>query len=257
VPGFFVSCDGKIENSRIIFTTTTGIKRMTLVTGLTLATLLATSTHFSAQGREVNVSDAGGSGAQAITAQIWVDNWFALSVNGSPLLEDSTPYNTERSFNAEQVTFRADLPLTVAFEFRDFMENDTGLEYIGSGRQQMGDGGAIAQFFDTASGAVIGVSDADWKCLVVHHAPVSTSCESASSPVVGQGDCASQITSAPANWTAPGFDDSSWASATEHSERAVSPKDGYDQISWNSKAELIWGTDLERDNIVLCRATFQ
>ena len=56
------------------------------------------------------------------------------------------------------------------------------------------------------------------------------------------------------NWTSVDFDDSDWASATVHSERDVGPKDGYDAISWDSSAELIWGDDLERDNIVLCRA---
>ena len=56
-------------------------------------------------------------------------------------------------------------------------------------------------------------------------------------------------------WTQPGFDDSSWANASVHSESAVRPKDGYDQISWNTNAKLIWGPDLQKDNIVLCRAT--
>ena len=77
---------------------------------------------------------------------MWVDNWFRLFANGAPLLEDSVAYRTERSFNAERFTFNADLPLTLAFEFRDFMQNETGLEYIGTRRQQLGDGGAIAQF---------------------------------------------------------------------------------------------------------------
>lgn len=35
----------------------------------------------------------------------------------------------------------------------------------------------------------------------------------------------------------------------------VSTKDGYDDISWNEAAELIWGSDLEIDNTVLLRAT--
>lgn len=212
-----------------------------------LATALA-----SPVAAQVNESVVEGTGATEVEAEIWVDNWFAMSVNGVAVLEDSTPYLTERSFNAERVTFAADLPMTVAFEFRDFMENDTGLEYIGTRRQQMGDGGAIAQFM--VDGEVIGVSDAGWQCLVVHHAPVETSCEGANDPQVGEGECAAQIDEAPAGWTSADFDDSGWDAAVEHSAAAVDPKMGYDDIDWDSAAELIWGADLERDNIVLCRA---
>jgi hypothetical protein len=39
------------------------------------------------------------------------------------------------------------------------------------------------------------------------------------------------------------------------SEGDVGPKDGYDEISWNGAAALIWGTDLEIDNTVLFRTT--
>lgn len=94
--------------------------------------------------RDVNQSQINSAGGTAIIGEIWVDNWFALSVNGVKLMEDSTAYHTERSFNAERVQFNADFPMTITFEFRDSMENDTGLEYIGSNRQQIGDAGAIA-----------------------------------------------------------------------------------------------------------------
>lgn len=220
---------------------------------LPICILVLFPTFTTAQSRDLNESSVSTSGAEKITAEIWVDNWFAMSVNGASVLEDSTPYNTERSFNAERATFAVDLPMTVAFEFRDFMENDTGLEYIGSNRQQMGDGGAIAQFMD-AGGQVFGATTSDWKCLVVHHAPIKTSCEKANDPQIGVGDCAAKISEAPADWTSATFDDSAWPNATEHSANAVSPKQGYDAISWSSDAALIWGGDLERDNIVLCRA---
>ncbi|MDC0737900.1 PEBP family protein [Cognatishimia sp. SS12] len=191
--------------------------------------------------------------AEDITAEIWVDNWFALHVNGEKVGEDSVAYKTERSFNAETLRFQAALPMTVAVELRDFMENDTGLEYIGSRKQQMGDGGAILQF--SANGKVIGASSADWKCEVIHHAPVQSACAKSSNPQIGVGACAGTISAAPAGWTEPGFDDSGWANAIEQSEQAVRPKDGYDRISWDDAAHLIWSADLERDNIVLCRAT--
>ncbi len=192
-----------------------------------LCLLILVPTLAPAQSRDLNESTVSTNGAETITAEIWVDNWFAMSVNGAPVLEDSTAYNTERSFNAERVTFNADLPMTVAFEFRDFIENDTGLEYIGSNRQQMGDGGAIAQFVD-AQGQVLGVTSSDWKCMVIHHAPVQTSCESARDPQIGLGECAADIDDAPADWTSATFDDSAWSDATENTSDAVRPKQAND-----------------------------
>lgn len=190
---------------------------------------------------------------QALKADIWVDNWFAMYANGALVIEDSVPITTERSFNAETVTFTADLPITIAFEAKDFKENDSGLEYIGTNRQQMGDGGMIAQFRDAASGETVAVTDADVRCLVIHRAPLDRSCADERAPVAGVGACAFEMTETPANWTAPDFDDSTWPLATEHSARDVSPKDGYDTIDWDPDAHLIWSDDLVQDNTLLCR----
>ncbi|WP_299772530.1 PEBP family protein [uncultured Tateyamaria sp.] len=192
-----------------------------------------------------------------ITADIWADNWFDMSVNGTKVLEDSVPITTERSFNAETVTFAVELPMTIAIKAMDFKENDTGLEYIGSRRQQMGDGGLIAQFVDVDTGETVAVTDDNMRCLVVHHAPVDRSCEASSNPVAGKGACAFELTEEPADWTAPGFDTSGWPKATLHTARAVDPKDGYDTVSWSEDAQFIWGPDLERDNTILCRVTIE
>ena len=189
-----------------------------------------------------------------LTGEVWVDNWFTLWANGQKVIEDSTPYKTERSFNAERFTFEAEMPVTLAFEFRDFMENETGLEYIGSRRQQMGDGGAIAQFKD-AGGKLIAVTDEAWRCLVRQHAPVDERCEKERDPKVDTGACAQEVAAVGDDWTSPTFDDSAWPTATEHSARDVGPKDGYDEIRWDRSAQLIWAPDLKRDNIVLCRLT--
>ena len=189
---------------------------------------------------------------QTLTADIWVDNWFAMSVNGALVLEDSVPITTERSFNAETATFTADLPMTIAIIAKDFKENDTGLEYIGTRRQQMGDGGLIAQFKD-ASGATVAVTNSDTRCLVVHRAPVDVTCAASFNPVEDTGACASEVTEIPADWTSPSFDDSGWPAATEHSARAVGPKGGYDEIRWDGSAALIWSNDLVQDNTLLCR----
>ena len=92
-----------------------------------------------------------GPGASSIRGEVWADNWFAFYLGDRPIVEDSVSIGTERSFNAEAFVFNADYPLQLNFVAKDFKENDTGLEYIGRGNQQMGDGGLIAQFTDTAT----------------------------------------------------------------------------------------------------------
>lgn len=190
--------------------------------------------------------------AETYAGDVWADNWFALSVNGTQVAEDSVSITTERSFNAESFAFEVTPPFVLALTAKDFKENNTGLEYIGSRRQQMGDGGVIFQLTD-ASGQTVAVSNDGWQCLVVHEAPLDKSCESESNPVAGQGACGFETTDEPSGWDTLGFDASDWPAATVHSANAVDPKGGYDEITWDSAAELIWGPDLETNNTVLCR----
>ncbi len=190
--------------------------------------------------------------AETYTADVWADNWFSFSVNGEQVAEDSVSITTERSFNAESFSFTAERPLVLALSAKDFKENDTGLEYIGTHKQQMGDGGVIVQVKD-ASGETIAVTNSEWKCLVTHRAPIEKSCAQESNPIAGQGACGFEIAEEPSGWASVDFDATDWPAATEHSESAVSPKDGYDHISWDSSAKLIWGPDLETDNTMLCR----
>lgn len=190
--------------------------------------------------------------ADSIRADVWADNWFALYVNDKLVKEDSVSINTERSFNKESFDFEATRPFVLNFIAKDFKANDTGLEYIGTGRQQMGDGGLIAQFSNGSD--MVAVTDASWKCLVVHEAPLNKSCERSPDPVAGQGACTFNITSEPDGWKSLDFDDGDWPSATQYSERQVGPKDGYDQVRWSTSAKLIWGPDLEQSNTILCRA---
>lgn len=194
-------------------------------------------------------------GTRSVTADIWVDNWFEMYVNGTEVIEDSVPITTERSFNAETITFTADMPMTIAIQAKDFKENDTGLEYIGTNRQQMGDGGMIAQFRDTDTGEIVATTNSDMRCLVVQRAPLDRSCAGETDPVAGEGACAFEETEIPKDWTEPGFDDSAWAAAVEHTADEVSPKDGYDRIDWDNSARLIWSDDLVQDNTLLCRLT--
>jgi hypothetical protein len=52
--------------------------------------------------------------SSSFTAEVWADNWFSLYVNGTLVGEDSVPITTERSFNAETITFNATYPLSIA-----------------------------------------------------------------------------------------------------------------------------------------------
>jgi hypothetical protein len=190
-----------------------------------------------------------------IKAEVWADNWFAMYVNGEKVAEDSVPITTERSFNKETAYFSKTAPVQLAFIIKDFKENDTGLEYIGTDRQQMGDGGFIAQFTDTNTGKVTGFSDENWKCTVIHKAPLDKSCDKLKNPVAGQAPCTFSSQEEPSGWKTAGFDDSKWNMATVYSKQEVGPKDGYDEVNWDSRSKLIWTSDLKSDNTILCRAT--
>jgi phosphatidylethanolamine-binding protein (PEBP) family uncharacterized protein len=187
--------------------------------------------------------------------EAWSDNWFAAYLGSELIVEDSVSINTERSFNAETATFTGSYPLQLNFILKDYKENDTGLEYIGENNQQMGDGGFIAQITDTITNTVIAVSNSDWKCEVLHQAPLDKSCESETNPIAGVGACDFYSIEEPTNWKTSTFDDTAWDYATEHSAADVGPKDGYDEISWHENAQLIWGSDLETDNTLICRVT--
>lgn len=122
-------------------------------------------------------------------AEVWADNWFSLYVNGQLVGEDSVPITTERSFNSESMTFEAAYPLTIAMVSKDFKETDSGLEYIGEGNQQMGDGGFIAQFTDLSTGAVVATTSKNWRGFVMQTAPLNVACEKSSDP---NTDCLSE-----------------------------------------------------------------
>lgn len=187
--------------------------------------------------------------------EAWADNWFAAYLGDQLLVEDSVPITTERSFNAEVVEFTSGYPLHLNLILKDFRENDTGLEYIGSQRQQMGDGGFILQITDLDTNEVVAYSDTRWKCKVIHRAPLNDACAAQENPRPGVAPCDNRIEAEPAGWKSADFDDSHWPDAVEHSVAEVSPKGGYDRIDWAPQARLIWGEDLKKDNTLLCRVT--
>ena len=85
----------------------------------------------------------GTEGAVRLRCDVWADNWFAFYLGENAIAEDSVPITTERSFNAESFEFSGDYPLVLNFVVKDFKQDDSGLEYIGTRRQQIGDGGFI------------------------------------------------------------------------------------------------------------------
>jgi len=189
-----------------------------------------------------------------IKADIYVDNWFALYQEGELIKEDSVPFKTERSFNTESFTFSTELPAQFSIIIRDYYENDSGLEYIGGRRQQMGDGGFVAQFFNADTNELIDVSDSSWSCLVTHRAPLNRSCVRDDNP---EQTCESEINEAPEGWMLSSFDDSAWSPAIEWAFNAVRPHGGYRDAQWRDEAKIIWSEDLEVDNELLCRFTIE
>ena len=183
-------------------------------------------------------------------AEVWADNWFDLYVNGKKVGSDSVPITTEKSFNSEKIKFTATYPLTIGVIAKDFTENASGLEYIGKSNQQIGDAGFILQIRETSSGKIVGYTTNKWRSFVVNTAPTNPSCVTSKTPLT---DCLHKDFTIPKSWNTYSFKDSSWKYATSYSKEAVGVKEGYFDISWNSKSSLIWSSDLKLDNVVLFR----
>lgn len=192
--------------------------------------------------------------ARTFTAEVWADNWFSLTVNGDLVGEDSVPITTERSFNAETIEFQASYPLTIALVAKDYREDDSGLEYIGTDRQQMGDGGVIAQITDATTGEVVAATGPTWRGLVIQRAPLDVACEKAADPAT---ECTFEASPEPDGWTDADFDDADWFEASTFTAEEVGAKDGYTEIEWDPSAELIWAESLKQDNTILWRTTVE
>jgi hypothetical protein len=182
--------------------------------------------------------------------EVWADNWFALYLGETKVAEDSVPITTERSFNAETFFFNGSYPLELNVVIKDYIQNDTGLEYIGTPNQQIGDGGFIMQITDTSMNKVVAVSSSAWKCLVIQKAPLNPSCEKDADP---SKTCRSKIDPEPAGWKGTGYDVSGWENATVYTAAQVGVKEGYTTIAWDASARLIWTSDLKLDNTLLCK----
>jgi len=184
-------------------------------------------------------------------ADVWADNWFALYVNGELVGEDSVPITTQRSFNKERISFTSTYPLTIAVLAKDYIEDTSGLEYIGTPQQQIGDGGLIAQIRDERTGRLVAVTNGDWRTLVVQRSPLDPSCVRSADPIA---ECQQATTPTPADWATPSFDDASWPKVTEYTAEQVGGHGDYSLVTWDPSASLIWGSDLKVDNVLLLRA---
>lgn len=196
------------------------------------------------------VAHAAVSKSISFQAEIWADNWFALYVNGKKVGEDSVPITTEKSFNSEKIKFTATYPLTIGLMAKDFVENASGLEYIGKSNQQIGDGGIVLQIRDLTTNQIVAYTDSTWKSLVVFKAPLNPECVTSKAPLT---DCKSQTIKNSTTWYSSTFKDSSWLNAKEFTKEAVGVKDGYFNIDWSANAKLIWSNDLKLDNTILFR----
>jgi phosphatidylethanolamine-binding protein (PEBP) family uncharacterized protein len=185
-------------------------------------------------------------------AEVWADNWFALYINGKKVGEDSVPITTTKSFNSEKIKFTASYPFTVGVIAKDYIENSSGLEYIGQRNQQIGDAGIVLQIRDLTSGKIVSATDKSWKTLLVNKAPLNAECVTSKNPIQ---DCKFANTAIPANWATNSFKDSKWKPATEFTEKEVGVKEGYFDIDWSPSSKLIWTSDLKLDNSILIRKT--
>lgn len=195
-------------------------------------------------------STAATSSTLSFNAEVWADNWFALYVNGKKVGEDSVPITTEKSFNSSKIKFTATYPFTIGIIAKDYTANSSGLEYIGTSRQQIGDGGIIIQIREISSGKVVAYSSKDWKVLVVNKAPVNADCVKSKNPTV---DCKYINTPIPNGWATTAYKDSTWKSASEYSKVAVGVKEGYFDYTWTSGSSIVWSTNLKLDNTILLR----
>ena len=197
-------------------------------------------------------SNAATAKSSTFQAEVWVDNWFALYINGKKVGEDSVPITTTKSFNSEKIKFTATYPFTIGIIAKDYTENSSGLEYIGQPKQQIGDAGLVLQIRDLGSGKIVSTTDKSWKTLLVNKAPLNPECVTSNNPIK---DCKFTNTVQPASWATSSFKDSQWKNATEFSEKEVGVKEGYFDISWSPNAKLIWTSDLKLDNTILIRKT--
>ncbi len=163
----------------------------------------------------------------------YADNWFAMWINGKLVCVDSIDFLPH---NVVALDILPEYPMTIAILAKDNADPATGCEY---GRS-IGDGGLVVKFADGT------VTDASWKAKVVMHGPID---RDTANPKVRNDPI-------PQGWFMPGFDDSSWAAATEYTQERIDPKQPFFEHDFKG-AKWIWSGDLDLDNTVLFRKTVE
>jgi len=164
-----------------------------------------------------------------IKASVYADNWFMMYINGKLVAVDPIDFLPH---NEVTLDILPEYPMTIAILAKDNADPKTGLEY----GDHIGDAGLIVKFADGT------VSNTKWKTKVLFQGPVGGD---AKNPRV-------HYEPMPANWYAPGFDDSAWANATQYTEERVRPDGNYAAADFTG-AQFIWSGDLDLDNTVLFR----
>ena len=171
---------------------------------------------------------------EKVRGVVYADNWFKLYVNGRLVATDPTEF---KPHDVVPVEFEATYPMTIAILAKDYADQQTGLEYDNT---QIGDAGLIVRLSDRI------VSGPSWRTFVVMHGPIDRDMKN---PKL-------RVQEMPADWNQPGFDDSLWETATVYTQERVRPNpEDFLEHDW-SGAQFVWGPDLDLDNTVLFRATF-
>lgn len=169
--------------------------------------------------------------SNVIRLNAYADNWCMVYINGKLAGVDQIEFLPH---NVLSINVLPIYPMTIAVLAKDNADPKTGLEY----GTQIGDAGFILKVSDGT------VTSSSWKARAFFRGPLNGVI---SNPQV-------QYTPIPANWFAPGFDDSSWDKATEYAEARVKPDGDYSSYDF-SGAKFIWTSDLDLDNTVIFRYT--
>jgi hypothetical protein len=222
---------------------------------------------------------------EAITGTVYCNNEFSLYVNGELIATDPVPGGPH---NAVNVTFNVESgkDITFAIDAKDLASDTTGLE---ADDRCIGTGGLRAMFSNGV------VTNSSWVCMTYLYGPLNwkncfgaqmvrdqsdqlvPACLNASVPPL-EG-CITRLIPKPNGWEMPEFDESHWAYAIEWPENFTNyyglPPTGCTNpstiistdvdsngvnltcpanLNWGA-AKLIWGSDIDLDNHLLCRYT--
>lgn len=217
---------------------------------------------------DIVVVDADG---ELITAFVFADNYFELSINGRIIAKDKVPFTP---FNSSIVRFRVRRPFTIAMLLVDWeehlglgSENNNGVLY------HPGDGGMVALFRNEVN-EVVAITNSAWRAQTFYTAPIKDlSCPkevgtqrlSSSCNADGSNDGSKFYAlhwPIPENWSSPSFIDAEWPFATTYTnaEIGVNNKPAYTNFSDvfdapTHDAQFIWSSNVVLDNCVITRYT--